>query len=126
MCGIFGLVLGEKSLVQKADFKKIIKRLFKLSESRGKEASGLALLNSNNIHIYKDSLPASKLIKTKTYNDVIDSIPVSNNDILGLPIALIGHSRLVTNGLQGISENNQPLEKKGIVGIHNGIVVNAV
>jgi len=40
------------------------------------------------------------------------------------PIAIIGHSRLVTNGAMEIHDNNQPVIKNGIVGIHNGIVVN--
>ena len=37
---------------------------------------------------------------------------------------MIGHSRLVTNGSQGVDENNQPIATEHCVGIHNGIVVN--
>ncbi|MBW7869273.1 MAG: glucosamine 6-phosphate synthetase [Brumimicrobium sp.] len=35
-----------------------------------------------------------------------------------------GHTRLVTNGSQLSDENNQPVIKDGIVGVHNGIIVN--
>ena len=35
-----------------------------------------------------------------------------------------GHSRLVTNGSQLRSSNNQPVVKNGLVGTHNGIIVN--
>ena len=36
----------------------------------------------------------------------------------------MGHSRLVTNGSQLNDLNNQPVVKDGIIGIHNGIIVN--
>ncbi|MCA0389054.1 MAG: glucosamine 6-phosphate synthetase [Bacteroidetes bacterium] len=35
-----------------------------------------------------------------------------------------GHTRLVTNGSQLLDVNNQPVIKNGIVGVHNGIIVN--
>lgn len=125
MCGIFGIALAETSIICKTTFKKTITNLFKISESRGKEASGLAILNKNEIHIYKDSLSASKLIGEKSFKQVIDDVVVNNNHIIqNLPIAAIGQSRLVTNGFQGLDKNNQPLNKNGIVGVHNGIVVN--
>ena len=38
--------------------------------------------------------------------------------------AVMGHSRLVTNGSQLNELNNQPVVKAGIIGIHNGIIVN--
>ncbi|MDP3460099.1 MAG: hypothetical protein Q8S09_12575, partial [Hyphomonas sp.] len=39
-------------------------------------------------------------------------------------LGAIGHSRLVTNGLQGIDANNQPVLHGEFVVVHNGIVVN--
>jgi asparagine synthetase B (glutamine-hydrolysing) len=36
----------------------------------------------------------------------------------------MGHSRLVTNGSQLNDENNQPVVKDGVIGVHNGIIVN--
>jgi hypothetical protein len=38
--------------------------------------------------------------------------------------AIIGHARLTTNGYQGIRYNNQPVHSSGVVGVHNGIIVN--
>ena len=35
-----------------------------------------------------------------------------------------GHSRLITNGLDLIEGNNQPIIKNGIIGVHNGIITN--
>ena len=43
---------------------------------------------------------------------------------LQAPLAILGHSRLQTNGLSEINTNNQPVVKDGAVGIHNGIIVN--
>ncbi|MHC4538767.1 MAG: hypothetical protein ACYTEK_00105 [Planctomycetota bacterium] len=40
------------------------------------------------------------------------------------PLAVIGHSRLVTKGGQSNNSNNQPIVTGRVVGIHNGIVVN--
>ncbi|HKO91423.1 MAG TPA: hypothetical protein VJU61_09745, partial [Polyangiaceae bacterium] len=39
-------------------------------------------------------------------------------------LAVIGHSRLVTNGARGQNENNQPVTSRDLVGVHNGIIVN--
>jgi hypothetical protein len=36
----------------------------------------------------------------------------------------MGHSRLVTNGTQFNDDNNQPVIKNDIIGVHNGIIVN--
>jgi hypothetical protein len=38
--------------------------------------------------------------------------------------AVMGHSRLVTNGSQLNDDNNQPVVKDGVIGIHNGIIAN--
>ena len=43
---------------------------------------------------------------------------------LKMPISIIGHSRLVTNGTQENHDNNQPIMSQGIVGVHNGIITN--
>ncbi|HTL33151.1 MAG TPA: hypothetical protein VL326_08500, partial [Kofleriaceae bacterium] len=49
------------------------------------------------------------------------------NDVVrrdGGRVATIGHSRLVTNGSQALHANNQPVAVGGVVGVHNGIIVN--
>ena len=125
MCGIFGFVLYNSNFFDKSLSKKLINTLFKLSESRGKEAAGIAILSNNIISVYKQPLTASKMIKTKDYKNFLDFyIHCSNNNYLKPPFVFIGHSRLVTNGIQGISYNNQPVVKDEIVCVHNGIIVN--
>lgn len=122
MCGIFGLVHGQNIPFSKKEFSKSIADLFLAAESRGREAAGLAIETEHNISVYKDSISASKILKCDSYNKFL------NKALSNLPpestIAAIGHSRLVTNGLQGIDANNQPILKHNMVAVHNGIVVN--
>ncbi len=125
MCGIFGYVdlASDKTRAIDADFiQKQLQVLFRLSETRGKEAAGLALLNDKNISIYKDSVSASHMMKTGEYkgfwNRFFTSLKNDNT------IAALGHTRLVTNGVQVVDSNNQPVVRGSSVIVHNGIIVN--
>lgn len=128
MCGIFGVIYGENSSFTPISTKLVINELFKLSESRGREASGMALLSDNTIFVGKYALPASEMIRRKEYKRIFKEIlpenSASGNEKARYPISIIGHSRLVTNGGQQIHDNNQPVISSGMVGIHNGIVTN--
>ena len=119
MCGIFGVVGVLNEDFSKKDYKNCLDNLFVLSESRGKEASGFAY-KSNKINYLKTPHRASRLVKSKVYNDEITNYLISENKLH----STIGHSRLVTNGYEQDNENNQPVAKNGIVGVHNGIIVN--
>lgn len=120
MCGIFGIITKNDLNVNKL-IKPTFNSLFKLSESRGKEAAGLAICLKNEIKVYKQPISASILIQSKEYNQILDS---TLNNYTSQPVTLLGHSRLATNGIQSNNENNQPVIKDGIIGIHNGIIVN--
>lgn len=121
MCGIFGLILSGKSKVDKKKLKPALDYLFKLSESRGKEASGIALLLNDSIDVYKSSKPASVLIKTDDYKNLFEKI--KNGSIISR-LAVIGHARLVTNGNMSFNQNNQPVVKDNSIVVHNGIITN--
>ena len=118
MCGIFGYISNNTSC-EKVLAKKILENLYKLSETRGKEASGLMISNKKEIHVIKDSIPASELIKKKLYNQTLHNFLKSNDEICA-----IGHSRLVTNGAAEDNNNNQPFFFSGISAVHNGIITN--
>jgi hypothetical protein len=128
MCGIFGVTLGENSSFPVKAVRRSIDDLFRLSESRGKEAAGIALLNREEISFYKTPIPASRMIKMDSYKNLLErhiaSSPAEKNGAFQDTFAIIGHSRLVTNGAQMVYENNQPVVTSGAVGVHNGIVVN--
>ena len=121
MCGIFGITIKNNYRYRLNYLKNDINKLFTLSESRGKEASGISINNNHYIKVLKNSISPSKLIKTHDYNHLIDKeIKKKDNE----NFCIIGHSRLVTNGSQQIYDNNQPVINDNIIGIHNGIIVN--
>jgi len=120
MCGIFGIVAKRTVFSSLRELYTISDNLFILSESRGKEASGIAVKVNNNIKVYKSSDKASQLLRSKIYSDILKEVYHSNDETL----VIMGHTRLVTNGSEKNNFNNQPIIKDGIVGIHNGIIVN--
>jgi hypothetical protein len=129
MCGIFGLIASPQSAITKAQSHKILDTLFLLSESRGKESAGISVKNTHDskIHILKQSIPASKLIQSNSYQSFLKDALDSSFDHSGkihAAFAVIAHARLVTNGSQENNNNNQPIAKSGAVGIHNGIITN--
>jgi glucosamine--fructose-6-phosphate aminotransferase (isomerizing) len=122
MCGIFGGVLGASSTLREAPaLERCLRELFSLSESRGKEAAGVALATADELVIYKAATPARAMIKAPGYRALLRDVTGT-----GQPssLAFIGHSRLVTDGGKEQNKNNQPVSSHGIAGIHNGIVVN--
>ena len=90
-----------------------------ISQTRGSDASGLALQDDLRVTVLKRSSPADKFINLKEYKNLVSDYDKTNKTKIA-----IGHSRMVTNGSQETHENNQPVISESIVGIHNGIVVN--
>ena len=128
MCGIFGLVANTQTALTKSKFELILKSLMKLSEPRGREAAGIAIASDNKISTYKYATKPSRILKSLEFKTFLDSCisPNGSNDCnkTYVPIAAIGHTRLVTTGTQVFSENNQPIVSGHLVGVHNGIIVN--
>lgn len=124
MCGIFGVITKANSCYSNKFLKKSLKTLAKLSETRGKDSSGLCSLNhqNNSFDIIKGPIPANQLLKRDKVKATLDSIFSKEND--NKLKFTFGHARLVTNGTQLEDANNQPVIKDDIICIHNGIVVN--
>ena len=101
MCGIFGIIDTQKK-VELAD----VKQLAEAAQRRGMDSSGIIYASVQGEYKghradYKiDRLLSELLIPESTF--------------------IMGHSRLITNGL----EDNQPVLRNGVCVIHNGIVVN--
>ncbi|MCG8423378.1 MAG: hypothetical protein MJE77_36220 [Proteobacteria bacterium] len=121
MCGIFGVVTAVGAEIDKARLRTLTRDLFVLSESRGQEASGLAMVTDGQIRVLKRATPAAKLLRSKEYRALWRTESDHRN---GGGFAMIGHSRLVTNGVQTTHQNNQPVITHNTVGVHNGIVAN--
>lgn len=124
MCGIFGVIVKKNSNYNPNFLKSAISCIAHLSEARGKDSSGLAIQfeHKKEIAIIKGPTPISKLLKNKQVKERLNDC--INKYIEGENLVLIGHSRLVTNGSQLHPFNNQPVIKDGLIGIHNGIIVN--
>lgn len=99
MCGIFGIISSGNIL------KENVKFLAEHAQQRGQDSSGLMTYQANTYHVHRADYSISKLLKNITN--------------IGTHM-IMGHSRLVTNGLQ----DNQPILRDGICVIHNGIIVN--
>ena len=99
MCGIFGQIAIKR--VNKRNLNKIAK----YAKQRGVDSSGLIYFNDADYEIQKADFDIEKLLmKVQPYNSNV----------------VLGHSRLITNGLS----DNQPVVKNNICVIHNGIIVN--
>lgn len=124
MCGILGCALVGREGIQRRDVDSALRKLFLLSESRGKEASGLAVRAEQAIYVHREARSAHALVTTSAYAEIAGRFLDSAFRAEGEAPALIGHARLTTNGLQGISTNNQPVVCEQTIGVHNGIIVN--
>src|SRR5215469_7088874 len=123
MCGIFGVTVGEGSF-RTGEMPNLLKDLFLFSESRGKEASGIAVCSREKIRVLKSAVAASSMIRSRQYRQLIAETVGGTGEKLQEPMAIIGHSRLVTDGSRYEQGNNQPVLAGDCVGIHNGIIVN--
>lgn len=124
MCGIFGFVVTPQSGFEWRRFRSLLDHLFLLSESRGKDAAGLALIGGGEINVLKRPLRAGSLLRSDEYRSLVNRFQVAGVTAVQDTRAVIGHARMVTNGTEETHENNQPVIKEGMVCLHNGIVVN--
>jgi len=99
MCGIFGVV--SDSPVNRADLEALVRH----SQQRGKDSSGLVIRNDDRYVAHRADYPISRLM---------GQVSTTKSDVV------LGHSRLITNGLS----DNQPVVRDDVVVLHNGIVVN--
>jgi glucosamine--fructose-6-phosphate aminotransferase (isomerizing) len=130
MCGIFGFVVGREAKLSAQSLKEHVVELFLMSESRGKESSG--------IHVYlpavgyawtlKGDIPASELVTTAEFQEMVADIESRLYKSPAMrpvqPCIILGHSRLVTNGRANQAVNNQPVRAGDVTIVHNGIIVN--
>lgn len=99
MCGIFGVISSSPVLEDELNV------LVKHAQQRGRDSSGLVTFIDDAYHVYRADYPITRLLK--------EVRPQASHLVLG-------HSRLITNGLA----DNQPVVRDGVAVLHNGIVVN--
>jgi len=99
MCGIFGII--SNSPVNQADLDALVLH----SQQRGRDSSGIVIFDDVRYVVRRADYPITQLLR---------QISTVKSNIV------IGHSRLITNGLS----DNQPVVRGDVVVLHNGIVVN--
>ena len=119
MCGIFGFASFGLSPFSPLQQRAVMDRLFLLSESRGKEAAGIAALTSQHIAVYRQPVAPAAFITKPAYLNILAKAAQRQD------FCAIAHSRLVTNGDKSRPANNQPVIQRGMACVHNGIIVNA-
>jgi glutamine---fructose-6-phosphate transaminase (isomerizing) len=99
VCGIFGIISNQP--VNRADLDSLGKH----AEQRGRDSSGLFVLSGDRYEVHRADYRLPRLLK--------EVRPYTSNVVMG-------HSRLITNGLA----DNQPVLYGDAVVLHNGIIVN--
>ena len=105
MCGLFAYSTFDKTYKN-----KILSKLIELSKKRGQDNVGITFVKDTNITSIKNNY-FSKKIESNLYKKKLNE----KNDLI------FGQCRLVTDGPRYISEFNQPLILKNLIGTHNGI-----
>lgn len=113
MCGIMGFIeTGKKRQYTNESLRKVLVGL----QSRGKHATGIALVNPNNGHngvtVLKSSTPAEQFVKDEL---VLKCMTEKFKMFLG-------HTRLATSGTPKKWINNHPHLGDRYVLVHNGVV----
>lgn len=109
MCGIMGYYSFGNTVPDKTK----ITRMFSLLESRGKDASGFAFIDNNELKVTKAPVRSSTLVIGEDWKNLV------------LPKIMIMHTRLKTQGEPSNNMNNHPLfTKKGLAIVHNGMIYN--
>jgi len=128
MCGIFGVIAKENCSFEKNILEDVLLTTAKYSEVRGKDSSGIVFRDdrNNTMNVIKGPVPISNLLVSREFKTRLRENLNNNNGFSDMSnsFAVIGHARLTTNGTQLKDSNNQPVIKDGLIGIHNGIIVN--
>lgn len=98
MCGIFGII-SDSNIV-----KEHYQTLAVHARQRGRDSSGLVYFSGNEYKIKRADFDIKRLMNQEGFTSNI----------------VLGHSRLITNGLN----DNQPVVRENNFALHNGIIVN--
>jgi hypothetical protein len=127
MCGIFGAVFAPGAAFEAAWVRSLVEQLYRASRTRGSEAAGLAVHGGETLDVLRQAGSVERFLAAPAFAALLGRAVeryAAGSAQGGAALALIGHTRLVTNGFQSDEDNNQPVIARGVVGVHNGIVVN--
>ncbi len=126
MCGIFCLSLEPGVVLASDALTQMSRKMLLIAERRGREAAGICAYGAGQTSYIKRPTSATAMVKAPEFADFCKAAyaPVTGGNALSHGITVIGHARLVTNGMRAFHDNNQPFDANGFVGVHNGIIVN--
>jgi hypothetical protein len=122
MCGIFGVICSSDRPADRKLARSLAISLLLHSETRGREAVGLAVHDGTQITVLKQGGSVTDFLANPKLHALLDESFARLAP--GATVAITGHSRLATNGAQSNADNNQPVITHGAVALHNGIIVN--
>ena len=112
MCALFGW-LDYKHIIPYKVLKKLTQALANAAEERGTDAAGISYIRDGRVTIYKRPKPAHKI-----HFNAPDGTT-----------AIMGHTRLTTQGNQKFNQNNHPFyghADKEFSFAHNGVLYNDI
>ena len=121
MCGIFGVTCSSDQPADRKLARSLAISLLRHSETRGREAVGIAVHDGSQIHVLKQGGSVTDFLANPKLHALLDQ---AFDGAGARTVAITGHSRLATNGAQSNVDNNQPVITHGAVALHNGIIVN--
>jgi predicted glutamine amidotransferase len=119
MCGIAGVVLGDRKWKSKhlekirVDFANLLVQ----AQVRGTHAAGAMVISPKGTMYIKAPISAEKLVESEGFWKLLDTVD-------GDTTAIVGHTRFATQGPARVNENNHPIEEYPIIGVHNGMLSN--
>lgn len=121
MCGLAGIIRNKNSKADWLDIwdsTAVFEEILIKAQSRGRHASGYAIINEDGFNLYKRPISASELILSEKHFSLM-------HDYIGhYTHAIIGHTRYATQGTPQISYNNHPIRIGSTIGTHNGSIWN--
>lgn len=126
MCGIFCLSLEPGVALAQDALTQMTRKMLLIAERRGREAAGVCAYSAGQTTYIKRPTSASTMVRATEFGDFCSQSydQALSNGVLSHGVRIIGHARLVTNGMRAFHDNNQPFDANGFVGVHNGIIVN--
>jgi asparagine synthetase B (glutamine-hydrolysing) len=129
MCGFFGILSRRGAQLSDGSATGLLRDLYWLSESRGKESAGvhLYLPEAGQSRTLRGAQRATELGASPVFGQLLDrelGTAIGSGATNASALALLAHSRLATNGTAELPQNNQPARSGHVTMFHNGICVN--
>lgn len=121
ICGISGVLNGEKSWNGLSDLNKYMKQAATVGVLRGEDSTGIfQVRKDNSVAVHKLALPGHMFVDTKRANALLSNVDGTRCTIM--------HHRAATRGSIN-HENSHPFEhsdqKRYLIGVHNGSLSNS-